>query len=402
MKTKTMLFFIVLVLLILNVSESYSADQRFCQKGIYVFFGNGVWNDKEAADSSRRLLTRRLEAVIAGTDLEGMITYGTSHNPSEGKLKDLLETFEQNDQTDDSQFWRFLAGLDPIPDFLQDKLKEIADSVDEAIVSANPAVQKHIVKYNKFLSEGNKVVVVAHSQGNLFANIAYLGINSQYIDGFGIVSVGNPDSYVAGGGSYTTLDEDIIIGNVSGSLPANLDNFFGINLNDLTGHEFAKSYMAANHDAETKILGDVVGTINSLNYPDSELGTGIITATLTWGSEPDLDLHVFEPNGVHVYYQNLSGTSGYLDRDDVESYGPEHYFVSCDTIKTGTYRFGVNYYYGDASETCTLTLQAGDQIRSRQHTFTQSVGSDGDDNPLIMFELQVTGSQEDGFEFVVQ
>ena len=402
MKTITTLFSIALLLLVFNISEGHSADQRLCQKGIYVFFGNGVWNDKEAADSSRLLLTMRLESAVAGTDLEGVITYGTSHNPSEGTLKDLLETFEQNAQTDMSQFWRFLAGLDPMPDFLQDKLKEIANSVDEAIVSANPAVQQHIEKYNKFLSEGNKVVVVAHSQGNLFANIAYLGIDSQYSEGFGIVSVGNPDNYVAGGGPYTTLDEDIIIGSVPGSLPANLDNFFLINLSDLTGHTFAKSYMASNHDAEAKILGDVVSTIDNLNYPDTELGTGIITATLTWGSEPDLDLHVFEPNGAHVYYQNLSGTSGYLDLDDVTSYGPEHYFVSCDTIETGTYRFGVNYYYGNAAETGTLTLQTGDQIRSRQHTFTQSVGSDGDDNPLIMFELQVTGSQEDGFEFVVQ
>jgi hypothetical protein len=361
-----------------------------------------VWNDKEAADGSRRLLTRRLESKVSGTSLEGIITYGTSHNPSDGTLQDLWETFVQNGQTDTSQFWRYLAGLDPLPDFLQDKLKEIANSVDAFVVQSNPAVQKHIEKYNKFLSEGNKVVVVAHSQGNLFANIAYLGIDSQYIEGFGIVSVGNPDNFVAGGGPYTTIDEDIIIGNVSDSLPANLDNFWGINLNDLSGHTFAKSYMASNHQAEGKILDDAVSKINALNFPDSRLGNGIITATLTWGSEPDLDLHVFEPNGTHVYYQKLSGISGFLDLDDVTSFGPEHYFVSCDTVETGTYRFGVNYYSGSSAETGTLTLQTGDQIRSRQQTFTQAIESAGDANPLIMFELEVTGSQEEGFEFVAQ
>ena len=381
---------------------AYSADGRLCQKGVYVYFGNGVWNDEEAADDSRRLLERRLESKVSGTSLDGIITYGTSYNATEGVLEDLLETFEQNAQTDYSQFWRFLAGLDQMPDFLQDKLKEIANAVDATVVQANPAVQKHIEKYNKQLSEGNKVVIVAHSQGNLFANIAYLGISSQYIDGFGIVSVGNPDDHVGGGGPYTTLDEDIIIGSVPGSLPANLDNFFGINLSDLTGHTFAKSYMASGHQAETKILNDAVNRINALTYPSSSLGNGIITATLTWGSNPDLDLHVFEPNGTHVYYANLLGISGYLDLDDVTSYGPEHYFVSCDTIETGTYRFGVNYYYGTSPETGTLTLQTGDQIRSRQQIFTQSLGSSGDANPLIIFELQVTGSQEQGFEFVVQ
>jgi len=394
------IFFLAVTLLIPNISSG--ADERLCQQGVHVYFGNGVWNNEAEADASAMLLMLRLEGKVAGTELEGIITYGTSHNPSDGTLQDLWETFVQNGQTDDSQFWRYLAGLDPIPDFFQDKLKEIANEIDAAIVQANPAVQKHIEKYNKFLSEGNKVVVIAHSQGNLFANIAYLGIDSQYIEGFGIVSVGNPDNFVAGGGPYTTIDEDIIIGSVSGSLPANLDNFFGINLNDLSGHTFAKSYMASNHQAEVKILNDAVSKINGLSFPDSSLGNGIITATLTWGSEPDLDLHVFEPNGTHVYYQNLSGISGFLDLDDVTSFGPEHYFVSCDTVETGTYRFGVNYYSGSSSETGTLTLQTGDQIRSRQQTFTQAIGSSGDANPLIMFELEVTGSQEEGFEFVVQ
>jgi len=173
-------------------------------------------------------------------------------------------------------------------------------------------------------------------------------------------------------------------------------------LRDLSGHTFEKSYMAIGHQAETKILGDVMSTINGLNFPDTSLGNGIITATLTWGSNPDLDLHVFEPNGSHVYYMNLNGISGYLDRDDVTSYGPEHYFVSCDTIEAGTYRFGVNYYYGYSAETGTLSIQVGDQIRSRQRTFTQWFYSSGDSTPYIMFEVEVTGSKEEGFEFVIQ
>lgn len=319
-----------------------------------------------------------------------------------GMLADLLETFVQNTQTDESQFWRYLAALDPIPEEFRDLLIETANKVNASILNANPAVQEHVLKYNKNLSEGNKVVVVAHSQGNLFANIAELGITPQYANGFGVVSVVNPDNFVAGAGPYTTIDEDLIIWGVSGSMPANLDNFSSINWNDLTGHTFATSYMAAGHPAETKILNDVVNMANGLSYPDTDLGTGAITATLTWNSMPDLDLHVFEPSGAHVYYRNLTGTSGYLDLDDVNGYGPEHYFVSCDKVETGTYRFGVNYYSGPYLEIGTLTLQAGEQTRSRQQAFTQAIGSAGDFNPTILFELQVTGSQEKGFEYVVQ
>ncbi|MEJ2308006.1 MAG: hypothetical protein P8Z78_01665 [Gammaproteobacteria bacterium] len=382
--------------------SAFAADERVCREGIYVIFGNGVWNDKEAADSSRRLLNRRLESITTGTDLEGLITYATAHNPSEGKLLDLLETFEQNAQTNYSQFWRYLAGLDLLPDFLQNKLIEISKEVNASIVSSNPAVQDHVEKYNVFLSEGNKVVLVAHSQGNLFANIAYLGINSLYIDGFGIVSVGNPDNYVAGGGSYTTLEEDIIIGSVPDSLSANLDNFLGINLRDLSGHAFADSYMASGYQAENKILRDTVNTIENLTFPDTVLGSGIITATLTWGRNMDLDLHIFEPNGTHVYYANLQGIAGYLDRDGIGGYGPEHYYVSCDTIETGAYSFGINYYYGYSAETGTLTLKAGDQILSRQQTFSHPLGSSGNSNPYIMYELEVTGTPQEGYEFILQ
>jgi hypothetical protein len=332
--------------------------------------------------------------------LEGIITYRVSHNPSMGLLADLLETFVQNTQTDISQFWRYLAALDPIPGEFTDLLIETSNKIDASILNANPSVQDHVEKYNKALSEGNKVVVVAHSQGNLYANIAHLGITPQDNGGFGIVSVANPDSFVAGSGPYTTIEEDLIIASVPGASPANLDNFFGVNLGDLSGHTFANSYMASGHPAEAKILNDTVDKINGLSYPESDLGTGAITATLTWGSNPDLDLHVFEPNGEHVYYQNLTGISGNLDLDDVTSYGPEHYFVSCDKVETGgVYEFGVNYYRGSSPETGTLTLQAGDQILTREQTFPEALGSSGDDFPTIMFVLQVTGSKEEGYKF---
>ena len=83
---------------------------------------------------------------------------------------------------------------------------------------------EHIYDDNKDLCEGKKVVVVAHSQGNLFANIAYKGINKDNIDGFGIVSVANPSGYVAGDSSdtyYTTIEEDKVIAVIPFALRAN-------------------------------------------------------------------------------------------------------------------------------------------------------------------------------------
>ena len=50
--------------------------------------------------------------------------------------------------------------------------------------------------------------------------------------------------------------------------------------------------------------------------------------TLTWDANPDVDLHIFEPQR-HVYYASRIGYNGYLDLDDTNGYGPEHYYTNC-------------------------------------------------------------------------
>lgn len=395
-----LLHFLGVMVLIPNLG--HAADESLCAQKVKVYFGNGVWNSEYAARDSKQLLISKLESKIAGTDLEEKIAYATSFNPSEGVLLDLLETFQQNYTEDVSKFWRFMSGLDPLPDFLQEKFKQVASEMDENLIKGNPSIQRHIEKYNKALIEGNKVVVVAHSQGNLFANISYSGIDPILQPGFGIVAVATPSGRVATGGPYTTIDEDLIIASVYGSKNANLDNFEGINLDDLSGHTFATSYMITNHSAEQKILNDILSTIEELPDIESELGSGPISASLSWGAQPDLDLHIYEPNGDHVYYRNLTGTSGSLDLDDTNGQGPEHYFVTCDKLEIGTYRFGVNYYYGDGMEQGTILLQAGGQVYPRSNLYGAARGSAGNDSPKMVFDVIVTGSEEEGYQFDVQ
>jgi len=61
-------------------------------------------------------------------------------------------------------------------------------------------LQTHITAYNQDLQAGNGVVVVAHSQGNFFANTAYESLKPSYKKNFKLISVASPAFFVAGGG----------------------------------------------------------------------------------------------------------------------------------------------------------------------------------------------------------
>jgi len=86
--------------------------------------------------------------------------------------------------------------------------------------------------------------------------------------------------------------------------------------------------------------------------------------TLIWNTETDIDLHVIEPGGSHIYWADREGRrGGQLDVDDVDGYGPENIFwpvedadpdPSRGVIKgdgpPGTYRWYVHYYGGQGGK----------------------------------------------------
>lgn len=59
-----------------------------------------------------------------------------------------------------------------------------------------------------------------------------------------------------------------------------------------------------------------------MTKPAKYLGKGNITVQLKWDTQPDVDLHIWEPSGTHVYYSHKGGLCGYLDRDDTDGEGP--------------------------------------------------------------------------------
>jgi hypothetical protein len=108
----------------------------------------------------------------------------------------------------------------------------------------------------------------------------------------------------------------------------------------------------------------------------SSLGSGALRATLTWNTTADIDLHVIEPDGTHVYYGQRTGPTATLDFDDTSGFGPENIFVASGRGASGLYQVYIDHYSGASptTSTITITVNAGTGL-ARSMTFTRTTTS---------------------------
>lgn len=272
-------------------------------------------------------------------------------------------------------------------------------------------VSSHVTSYKSDIQEGKKIVLVSHSQGNIFANLSYQQLNATESQYFTIVPVASPESYCRKSlvGHVRFWDDAVINGVMALKLLAGIPTPLAANDQDSVdedplSHEFVNAYLK-DDSSKQFIINGVINSNSSLPNPPGTSGQGTITITLTWGSNPDVDLHTYEPTGRHVYYGARSGQFGYLDVDDTSGYGPEHYYVSCQALRdnpaaVGRYRFGVNYYYGYSPEVATVTVKTP----SSEHTASKTLTSwDYNRSFVPMADVVVSKNPDTGhFDFVIE
>lgn len=95
-----------------------------------------------------------------------------------------------------------------------------------------------------------------------------------------------------------------------------------------------------------------------------ELGTGDVSFCLYWQpAEGDFDLHVVDPKGHHISYNDRRcPCGGEMDRDDTTSGGPENVFWPPGKAPRGSYRFYVEYFAGTGPTVVTLHVYRGRQM----------------------------------------
>ncbi len=242
-------------LLVLISLPSLSALALDCEEArTEVYFGNGMFNSRLAAGASARALEKRLrnENVISNDQLVGV-----AYNTNEPALVQLLQVVSQKEHENSARFYLWLSNLALAPASFRNEALKVAQQIHAEAFIKDGDLKKQLEAYVALMKTGGLITVVAHSQGNFYANAVKRTLLTQenYSARFAIVGVATPTSSIEGGGPYTTLTQDQVINAVrlaKGSLVANTTNSIASGL----GHEFVSQYLKGDRSGE-KILSDI-------------------------------------------------------------------------------------------------------------------------------------------------
>ena len=284
-----------ILLILLGLISNSTWGKPCLGKGTKIYYGNGMFNSKiEALNSLEHLKnhTEYLKAIYTDKELE----YDISYKPSERFLAQLFNVFLEK-QTDNFElFWLWLNSNIQQPEWYKKALLEQYRNFFGIKEKYYREIRSHLEKYNRAIYQGYNVILVSHSQGNLFANQAArnLGdyINSGYLetinefraknpmypefkDIFANIQVATPNAATEMDSPWTTLNDDLhinLIRSLSGALRANIftPGAHLANGGDLLGHSFVKAYLR-NNESRKKIISDIESAFKRLKYPISQI-----------------------------------------------------------------------------------------------------------------------------------
>jgi hypothetical protein len=415
---------VAFILLALPVTpEAAHAVPYTCPRSNYdvdlaVVYGNGMFTTEAQAIRQREVL-RPLVAQRLGHDPYA-ITFDLAYNDDDKLISQVWEVAKQRGVMSVSTFLRVLSRIVPAPDWFVEGAQQVASEIDLAAFMADEDLAAHVQTYRDHRRKGRKVVVIAHSQGNLYANAAHRSLfPSDSAPGqrsFGIVGVATPAPTVAGWspsdcgllGCYTTFFEDLVMQAVRRKLPDTLPANMSALLvggrpsgGDLLYHGLLESYLQVD-DARERILGQVAAFVEGFDELEWTVHDGMITVSLEWDSDADLDLHVYENDGAeHVYYAYPAGAGGFLEADDDDGYGPENYRADCGYVGAGGYEFAVGYFAGSGPTTARLRVQAGDLVRTFTKVLTAPQGRASHTDPTTLAHLEVVSKGGQDYELAL-
>ena len=207
-------------------AQAAKETQAVCKPFTRVYFANGVWNDaKSAVDGLDALMGLGIADPPRST-----LAYLNMFNPGRGKLSDVVEVFEQKQRENPglpwAEFWRWTRGLagvapgQPLREFLAGLESRLASELHairlapaQYLAEIDAIAELYVHNVKGALDAGQNVLIVAHSQGNLFANEVFDRLK---VRGFSkrksvkLVGVATPANLMPDPtGQYTTLGANL-------------------------------------------------------------------------------------------------------------------------------------------------------------------------------------------------
>lgn len=120
------------------------------------------------------------------------------------------------------------------------------------------------------------------------------------------------------------------------------------------------------------------------------IGTGDVRVTLNWSDRADIDLHVIDPDGEEIYYDNsISSSGGILDIDNrcgnFEWEKPENIYWPNGEAPIGSYKVSV-VYYSDCNEAGPVKWYVEIYVDGDTKTYSGTLNSEKDMQDVITFE----------------
>lgn len=236
---KQLLFFVLLIFFSNTVFVPDTFANVLCSSNGYTVLSiNGIFTNQDGAKSNAFALKRKLseDGTYNNQPLSIDYLYNPTHLAGAGDFVDAVEQGVFGEKSDYD-------------------LIEMLDDASEKVTT-------------------QKVLLVAHSQGNFYANNFYDKVASQEggipKESIGMYGVASPADRVAGDGKYLTSDTDSLIvarvGRFLKILPPNIH----IELKDEAdgnGHSFADVYMKYQGD---KIVSDIKDSLDKLKENDEQ------------------------------------------------------------------------------------------------------------------------------------
>jgi hypothetical protein len=141
-----------------------------CQgRGTVVYFGNGMFNSKRDAHDSRDALEKILKQAPF-LDHEKDLKVDLAYKRNEGVPEQLVVVAIQKGITEFENYWLWLSSLEEAPEWFKETMRSASISVLEEGAKHFADLDEHFEGYARYVRNGYNVILVSHSQGNLYAN----------------------------------------------------------------------------------------------------------------------------------------------------------------------------------------------------------------------------------------